>query len=181
MDQDVFSLAVSYPEFLGYLGPTNRFSQRPASPEATGLSCIDCPRCGLPVVQSLAVHNIPANLCRKEYWPRLIGHRKDAGAFDLPIAVGILADAGPIKADKVDNFASVGELALDGTVWPSSERRCPLEAHAGDHSTHGAGDKCIACRRSRSRSRRRVVARRGSRRHSRGRWIWSPCRPTDEV
>src|SRR4051812_15490531 len=44
--------------------------------------------------------------------------RKDAGAFDLPIAVGILIATGQITADKLETFASVGELALDGTVRP---------------------------------------------------------------
>ncbi|MCE9564048.1 MAG: ATP-binding protein [Planctomycetes bacterium] len=44
--------------------------------------------------------------------------RKDAGAFDLPIAVGILVATGQITADKLDGFASVGELALDGSVRP---------------------------------------------------------------
>ncbi|HSQ55222.1 MAG TPA: magnesium chelatase domain-containing protein, partial [Gemmata sp.] len=44
--------------------------------------------------------------------------RKDAGAFDLPIAIGILIATGQISAEKLDGFASVGELALDGTVRP---------------------------------------------------------------
>ncbi len=44
--------------------------------------------------------------------------RKDAGAFDLPIAVGILVATGQITADKLDSFACVGELALDGSVRP---------------------------------------------------------------
>jgi magnesium chelatase family protein len=44
--------------------------------------------------------------------------RKDAGAFDLPIAIGILVATGQIAADKLDGFASVGELALDGSVRP---------------------------------------------------------------
>src|SRR5438105_10772262 len=44
--------------------------------------------------------------------------RKDAGAFDLPIAIGFLISTGQITADKLDTFASVGELALDGTVRP---------------------------------------------------------------
>src|SRR4051812_37000745 len=44
--------------------------------------------------------------------------RKDAGAFDLPIAVGILVATGQITAEKLDTFASVGELALDGAVRP---------------------------------------------------------------
>ncbi len=44
--------------------------------------------------------------------------RKDAGAFDLPIALGMLVATGQITADKLDGFASVGELALDGAVRP---------------------------------------------------------------
>jgi hypothetical protein len=44
--------------------------------------------------------------------------RKDAGAFDLPIALGMLVATGQITADTLDGFASVGELALDGSVRP---------------------------------------------------------------
>jgi magnesium chelatase family protein len=44
--------------------------------------------------------------------------RKDAGAFDLPIALGILTSMAQIVADRLDSFAVVGELALDGTVRP---------------------------------------------------------------
>src|SRR5262245_13569210 len=44
--------------------------------------------------------------------------RKDAGAFDLPIALGMLVSTGQITADKLNEFASVGELALDGSVRP---------------------------------------------------------------
>src|SRR4051812_6326748 len=35
--------------------------------------------------------------------------RKDAGAFDLPIALGLLVSTGQIVADKLDTFAVVGE------------------------------------------------------------------------
>ncbi|HEY2785939.1 MAG TPA: YifB family Mg chelatase-like AAA ATPase [Fimbriiglobus sp.] len=42
--------------------------------------------------------------------------KKDAGAFDLPIALGILVSTRQLKPEQVDQFASVGELALDGTV-----------------------------------------------------------------
>ena len=44
--------------------------------------------------------------------------RKDAGAFDLPIALGLIASMGQIVADQLDTFAIVGELALDGSVRP---------------------------------------------------------------
>lgn len=44
--------------------------------------------------------------------------RKDAGAFDLPIALGLLAASHQVKPEQVQRFATVGELALDGSVRP---------------------------------------------------------------
>src|SRR5271168_2035134 len=44
--------------------------------------------------------------------------RKDAGAFDLPIALGLLVATGQLLPEHVRDFASVGELALDGSVRP---------------------------------------------------------------
>ena len=44
--------------------------------------------------------------------------RKDAGAFDLPIALGMLVATGQITPDSLEGFAFVGELALDGGVRP---------------------------------------------------------------
>jgi magnesium chelatase family protein len=44
--------------------------------------------------------------------------RKDAGSFDLPIALGILVATGQILPEQVQDFATVGELALDGSVRP---------------------------------------------------------------
>ena len=43
---------------------------------------------------------------------------KTAGSFDLPIAVGILAGSGQFKSDLFDQYAIVGELALDGSTRP---------------------------------------------------------------
>src|SRR5689334_9010335 len=43
---------------------------------------------------------------------------KSAGSFDLPIAAGILAGSGQFKSEVVDQYAIVGELALDGTTRP---------------------------------------------------------------
>lgn len=43
---------------------------------------------------------------------------KDAGSFDLPIALGMLAATRQLKLDANAPFASVGELALDGSVRP---------------------------------------------------------------
>ncbi len=44
--------------------------------------------------------------------------KKEGSAFDLPIAVGILAASGAIDPSDLGNFIVLGELALDGTVRP---------------------------------------------------------------
>ncbi len=40
--------------------------------------------------------------------------RKEGSAYDLPIAVGILAATNQMKADELDKYLIMGELALDG-------------------------------------------------------------------
>ncbi|VTR98355.1 YifB family Mg chelatase-like AAA ATPase [Tuwongella immobilis] len=44
--------------------------------------------------------------------------RKDAGAFDLPIAIGMLVSTNQIRISGLDRWAIVGELALDGSLRP---------------------------------------------------------------
>jgi len=44
--------------------------------------------------------------------------RKEGSAYDLPIAMGILAATGQIKADKLDKYILMGEVALDGRLRP---------------------------------------------------------------
>ncbi|MBE6313321.1 MAG: ATP-binding protein, partial [Bacteroidales bacterium] len=44
--------------------------------------------------------------------------KKEGSAYDLPIAVGIMAAAEKIKADRLPNFVMMGELSLDGTLQP---------------------------------------------------------------
>lgn len=41
---------------------------------------------------------------------------KDAASFDLPIALGILAASGQLNTDRFEDYAAVGELALDGEL-----------------------------------------------------------------
>jgi magnesium chelatase family protein len=43
---------------------------------------------------------------------------KAAGAFDLPIALGHLVATGQLLPEQLKDFATVGELALDGSVRP---------------------------------------------------------------
>ena len=44
--------------------------------------------------------------------------KKEGSAYDLPIAIGILAARGEIDHDKLEHFWILGELALDGTLRP---------------------------------------------------------------
>jgi magnesium chelatase family protein len=44
--------------------------------------------------------------------------RKEGSAFDLPIALAVLAASGQIPHDRLAEHASVGELALDGRIRP---------------------------------------------------------------
>ena len=46
--------------------------------------------------------------------------KKQGPAFDLPIAVGILAATGQVMSEKIADGLFVGELALDGSVSPVS-------------------------------------------------------------
>lgn len=58
------------------------------------------------------------------------GHiRKQGTAFDLPIALGILAADGKIPAEALDDTLVIGELSLDGRVRPV-RGVLPLAAHA---------------------------------------------------
>lgn len=44
--------------------------------------------------------------------------RKEGSAYDLPIAIGILASNENIKSDKLAHYLLMGELSLDGSLQP---------------------------------------------------------------
>ena len=44
--------------------------------------------------------------------------RKEGSAYDLPIAIGILAAGEQVSPDRLDQFIIMGELSLDGTLNP---------------------------------------------------------------
>src|ERR1700709_2188122 len=44
--------------------------------------------------------------------------KKEGPSFDLPIAIGMLAASEKLVTDQLENFALVGELALNGAVRP---------------------------------------------------------------
>ena len=44
--------------------------------------------------------------------------RKEGAAFDLPVAIAVLAGAGHVPGERVSRWGFVGELGLDGTIRP---------------------------------------------------------------
>ena len=44
--------------------------------------------------------------------------RKEGSAYDLPLAIGVLAAAGDIEATLLDKYMLMGELSLDGNLQP---------------------------------------------------------------
>jgi magnesium chelatase family protein len=43
---------------------------------------------------------------------------KQAASFDLPVALGVLAGSGQLIPDRLENYAIIGELALEGQTRP---------------------------------------------------------------
>ena len=43
---------------------------------------------------------------------------KQAASFDLPVALGVLAGSGQLSMERLDDFAIIGELALEGSTRP---------------------------------------------------------------
>lgn len=44
--------------------------------------------------------------------------RKEGSAYDLPLAIGILAATGTVAEDKLSRYLLIGELSLDGSLQP---------------------------------------------------------------
>lgn len=61
-------------------------------------------------------HKIPGKQITVNMAPADI--RKEGSAYDLPIAIGILAASGQISDAKISDFVIMGELALDGEIRP---------------------------------------------------------------
>ena len=63
--------------------------------------------------------------------------RKEGSAFDLPIALGVLAATAQIRSDHFDQTLVLGELALDGSI--RSVRGClPIAIKAKEKGFTGA-------------------------------------------
>ena len=81
--------------------------------------------------------------CGYEFPPRRItvnlapaDIRKEGSAFDLPIAVGILAAMEAVKKEKLDRFFILGELSLYGEVKPI-RGTLPISVAARDSGLRG--------------------------------------------
>lgn len=44
--------------------------------------------------------------------------RKEGSAYDLPLAIGMMAADGSINSDEIDKYVIMGELSLDGSLKP---------------------------------------------------------------
>ena len=80
---------------------------------------------------------------------------KSAGSFDLPIAVGILAGSGQFKSELFDQYAIVGELALDGSTRPVKGALSMAMAASRQHESSLRGHHRSQRERGRSGRRRR--------------------------
>ena len=62
--------------------------------------------------------------------------RKEGSAYDLPIAIGILAASGQIEADELDKYFIMGELSLDGGLQ-SIKGALPIAIQANKDAYQG--------------------------------------------
>ena len=62
---------------------------------------------------------------------------KQAASFDLPITLGILAGSGQIASERFDQYAVVGELALDGNTRPAKGALSMAMAAAKEQGLRG--------------------------------------------
>ncbi len=79
---------------------------------------------------------------------------KDAGSFDVPIALGMLVATGQLLPEQIGDFATVGELALDGRVRPvrgalamamtAAERKFPKLIVPTDNAREAAVVEAVA-------------------------------------
>ena len=62
--------------------------------------------------------------------------RKEGAAYDLPLAIGILAASEQINSDKLDEYVIMGELSLDGSLQPI-KGTLPITIQARDEGFKG--------------------------------------------
>lgn len=70
------------------------------------------------IISALQVYNykFPGNRVVVNMAPADI--RKEGAAYDLPLAIGILAASGQVDASRLESYLMMGELSLDGGLHP---------------------------------------------------------------
>lgn len=70
------------------------------------------------IISALQINNykFPGNRVVVNMAPADI--RKEGAAYDLPLAIGILAASGQVDSSRLNNFLLMGELSLDGSLLP---------------------------------------------------------------
>lgn len=62
--------------------------------------------------------------------------KKEGSAYDLPIAIGILAASGQLEGAEIESYFIMGELSLDGGIHPI-KGALPIAMHAYDSGFKG--------------------------------------------
>jgi magnesium chelatase family protein len=62
--------------------------------------------------------------------------KKEGSGFDLPMAIGILAAAGTVNPQKLDQYLILGELSLDGSLQPI-RGALPIALAVREQKKHG--------------------------------------------
>ncbi|MBA7518986.1 Competence protein ComM [subsurface metagenome] len=62
--------------------------------------------------------------------------RKEGSAYDVPLAIGVLAASKQVKTDKLDKYIIMGELSLDGSIH-SVKGVLPIAIEAREHGFKG--------------------------------------------
>jgi hypothetical protein len=65
--------------------------------------------------------------------------KKDAGAFDLPIALGLLVATGQVLPEQLRDFAIMGELALDRQSSSNLRRLQLLRGYCAPYAYNDKG------------------------------------------
>ena len=62
--------------------------------------------------------------------------RKEGSAYDLPLAIGVLASSEQVKSNKLSEYIMIGELSLDGTIQ-SVKGVLPIAIKASEENFKG--------------------------------------------
>ena len=85
-----------------------------------------------------AIKHVGFNMPRKKIVINLspADIRKEGSAYDLTMAIGVLAASGQIKTEKIGKYVIMGELSLDGSIQPM-KGALPIAIQARKENFHG--------------------------------------------